>query len=300
MAEAKAKRPVVPELLARAAMASGIGYMAAAYTISRWLTRPTPSRPRTNPGNFGLPWRRVCCRTTDGIRLAGWVVEPTRPRATIALFHGMRGSRERVMDRVVFLARHRYRCVAFDLRAHGESGGRRTSFGFHESHDVAAVLDFIRSRWPRHPAAALGTSMGAAALCYAARQAAGWQAVILESCYQDIGRAFSSRLQHGYPQWYRQLSRGVIWVTERRLGLRLQQLAPVDHVADLAATPVFVLTGADDVHAPPEEAQELFERCRGPRDLWVVPGAGHRDVFDVGGAHYQERVLDFLTQHLAA
>jgi alpha-beta hydrolase superfamily lysophospholipase len=281
-------------------MASGVGYLAAAYTVSRWLTRPTRGRPRTDPGAFGLPCERLSCRAVDGISLAGWVVEPPCPRATVALFHGMRGCREHVLDRVVLLAAEGYRCVAFDHRAHGESGGRRTSFGYHESRDVAAVLDLIRHRWPGQPRAALGTSMGAAALCYAAERARGWDALVLESCYQDIGTAFHSRMRSGYPPYVQRLSRGVIWVTERRLGVRLPQLAPVEHIGHLAPTPVLVLTGAEDPHATPAEAQRLYERCRGPRELWIVPRAGHRNVCAVGGAAYRHRVLDFLSRHLPA
>lgn len=300
MAEAATRRRPVPELLARVALASGVGYVAAAYTISRWLTRPSRARPRTNPGHYGLPWYRAGCRSADGVTLAGWVVEPPRPRATVALFHGMRGNRERLLDRVALLARHGFRCVAFDLRAHGESGGRRTSFGFHERHDAAAALKFVRDRWPDQPRAALGVSMGAAAICYAARQVKGWDVVVLESCYQDIGRAFENRLRDGLPAWYRRLSRGVVWVTERRLGVRLEQLAPVDYIEHLGPAPVFVLTGAADPHAPAEEARALYERCRGPRELWVVPEAGHRDVFNKGGEEYRRRVVGFLEQHLSA
>lgn len=300
MAEALTQRPPVAELLTRLALASGVGYVAAAYTVSRWLTRPSRMRPRTDPGHYGLPWYPVRCRTADGVLLAGWVVEPARPRATVALFHGMRGNRERVLDRVAILARHGFRCVAFDLRAHGESGGRRTSFGFHERHDAAAVLDWLRQRWPDQPRAAVGISMGAAAVCYAAQLTRGWNVVVLESCYLNIARAFENRLRDGLPPWYRRLSRGVVWLTERRLGVRLAQLAPVDHVGDLAPAPVFVLTGAADPHAPPDEARQLYERCRGPRELWVVPDAGHRDVFDKGGVEYRRRVVGFLERHLSA
>jgi alpha-beta hydrolase superfamily lysophospholipase len=300
VAKPQVQYPLLPSLLARMALASGVGYLAAAYTVSRWLTRPTRCRPQQHPGHLGLEWHPVQCRAADGIRLAGWVVEPPRPRATVVLLHGMRQSRQQILARLRLLVEHGYRCVAFDHRAHGESGGKRTSFGFHESRDVAAILDLVQRRWPDQPRAALGLSMGAAALCFAARHARGWDALVLESCYQDIGSAFESRLKHHYPPWYQRLSRGVVWVTERRLGVRLGQLAPVDYVADLAPTPVLILTGTEDPHAPPEQALGLFERCQEPRELLLVPNAGHRDVLETGGELYRERILDFLQRRLAA
>jgi alpha-beta hydrolase superfamily lysophospholipase len=285
------------ETLAGLMVASGVGYLAAAYTVSRWLTRPAPGRIRATPADYGLPWERLECRTTDGLHLAGWVVTPPRPRATVVLCHGVRGNREKTLSRTAFLAAAGYRCVAFDHRAHGESTGRRTSFGYHESRDVRAILDLARRQWPGQRLAVLGISMGAAALCYAAEQTRSCDAVILESLYRDIGSAFVSRIGTSYPPWFRRLSRGVVWLTERRLGLRLAQLAPVAHVGDLAPAPVLLLTGSADPHATPADTQELFERCRGPRELWLVPRAGHLDVCETGGAAYRERILGFLNRY---
>lgn len=288
----------LPDLLARLAVASGVGYVATAYSVSRWMTKATPGRPRRTPSDQGLPWEHLSCRTVDGQRLAGWVVTPPTPRATVVLFHGIRNNREQTLDRTAFLSAAGYRCVAFDHRAHGESTGRRTSFGYHESRDVQAVLDLVRQCWPNQPCAALGISMGAAALCYAAEHTRQLSAVILESVYHDIATAFRSRIGTRYPAWFHRFSHGVIWVTERRLGLRLHQLAPVGYVGQLAPAPVLLLTGTDDPHAPPEDAQRLYDRCEGPRELWLVPRASHRDVFEVGGLVYQERILAFLARWL--
>jgi pimeloyl-ACP methyl ester carboxylesterase len=217
----------------------------------------------------------------------------------VALFHGLRHNREKMLERMAILSAGGYRCVAFDHRAHGESGGKRTSFGFHESRDVVAVLDFVRQKWPAQSHAALGVSMGAAAICFAAKHLQGVQAFILESCYVDIGSAFASRLKNGYPSWYKRLSRGVVWVSERRLGLRLADLVPANHIGDLAPAPVLLLTGTDDHHAPPVESRQLYERCLGPREIWLVPGAGHRDVVETGGSLYRRCILDFLARRLS-
>ena len=152
------------EVLAATTVFSGIGYLVTAYTISRWLTRPSRGAPRPTPAEFGLSFEDVECRTADGERLAGWVVSPPQPRGTVLLFHGLRHNRGRMLPRIAWLAPAGYRCVAFDHRAHGASTGRCSSFGFHERQDVAAVVDYVEQRWPEEPRAALGNSMGAAAL----------------------------------------------------------------------------------------------------------------------------------------
>jgi pimeloyl-ACP methyl ester carboxylesterase len=288
------------DLLAGVALASGVGYVAAAYSVSRWLTRATPGRPRQTPSDHGLAWEPLTCRTADGLRLAGWVASPPCPRASAVLFHGIHADRAQTLTRTAVLAGAGFRCLAFDHRAHGESDGRRTSFGYHESRDVAAVLALARERWPHQPCVALGISMGAAAICFAAEHARRCDAVILESLYHDIHSAFYSRIDTKYPRWFRRLGRGVGWLTERRLGVRMRRLAPVEYVGGLAPAPVLLVTGAADRQASPDEARRLLARCRGLAELFLVPAAGHRDVFETGGALYQERLLDFLGRACAA
>jgi pimeloyl-ACP methyl ester carboxylesterase len=300
MSQTQPRASWLQEALAGLATVSGVGYLATAYTISRWLTRGAPGRMPETPSDRGLSWEALECHSGDGYRLAGWAVSPPGPRGTVVLFHGLRCNRVQTLDRMAFLTEAGYRCVAFDHRAHGESQGRRSSFGYYEGRDVAAVLDLVRRRWPGGPLASLGMSMGAAALCYAGRHLAGCGAVVLESLYHDLAGAFRNRIGRGYPSWFRRFVPGVIWVTEKRLGLRLAQLVPADRLATLGHTPILVLTGTDDAHAPPEDAARLHARCRGPRELYLVHGAGHRDVCEKGGAAYRERVLDFLERRLAS
>src|SRR5438270_9625029 len=76
------------EWLAGLTAASGIGYLATAYTVSRWLTRRSRGGPRLPPDLLGMDLEHLNCRTADGLRLAGWVVTPPHPVATVALFHG--------------------------------------------------------------------------------------------------------------------------------------------------------------------------------------------------------------------
>jgi hypothetical protein len=281
-------------------LATGVGYVVASWLVSRWLTRSKKRRPEATPADFGLPFDALTCRTDDGLRLAGWVVEPPAPRGTVAFFHGLRCTRQLMLERMTIFANAGFRCVAFDHRAHGASQGRLTSFGYHEGRDVAAVLDLVKQRWPDQPCVALGISMGAAAICFAAEWGRGADVVILESMYHDILSAFTTRISGDFPRWYGWLSKGIIWVTERRLGVRLEELTPADHIGRLAPAPVLLITGTEDSHASPDDARRLYERCRGPRELVLVQGAGHTDLLEVAGPMYAERVLQFLEQCMPA
>ncbi len=286
------------EFWPRLVVGSGVGYVALAYAVSRWLTRRAPAAVPLPTPLAGCAIETLTCRTSDGVALKGWLIEPPLPRANVVLFHGMRNNRSYVLDRIEFLIAAGYRCIAFDHRAHGESGGRLISFGYHERHDVTAVAALVRARWPKEPCGALGISMGGAALCFAGEAARAFDAIILESVYHDLERAFSHRIGSAYPAWFRHFRPGVIWLTERRLGTRLQQVAPIAHVARLAPRPVLLLTGSKDLLAPPAEVQAFVAQIPATGQFHLIPGAGHGEVYEVAGPAYRDLLLGFLDRHL--
>ncbi|MGF1577758.1 MAG: alpha/beta hydrolase [Gemmataceae bacterium] len=289
----------VADVIARIVASSGFGYLATTYTMSKWLTRMARAKANSFPCERGLSWEPLECRTSDNFLLHGWVISPENPRGTVALFHGLRGNRGQTLDRAAFLVKAGFRCVAFDHRAHGESTGRLTSFGFYEHQDVMAVARLIRNQWPEQPLGVLGISMGAAAICFAGSNGVRFDSVVLEGLYHDIETAFFSRIGTEFPIWFRHFLDGVIWVTERRLRIRLGELSPGKHIHMLGSTPVLLLTGSDDPYATPNAVRQLYEKCCGPRELYVVSEAGHENVFEVGGEEYQKTVLRFLTRTLS-
>ena len=285
------------EIWPRVVKATGVGYLVTAYAVSHWLTRRSPAKVEW-PRHLG-PMEPLKTRTSDGVPLKGWLIEPAHPRATVALFHGLRGNRLDSIERIKFLSAAGYRCVTFDLRAHGESGGRWTSFGYHERRDVIAVCDLIHARWPHQPCAVVGTSMGGAAVCFAGAKVR-CDAIVLESVYHDLSAAFESRVGCGFPSWFKHFRPCIEWLTERRFGVEVNQVSPVAHIANLAPRPILLLTGSEDPHAPPHEMQLLADRVPGCGRLHIIPGAGHENICEGGGKAYQALVLSFLDRQLFA
>jgi pimeloyl-ACP methyl ester carboxylesterase len=294
-----AANPLAPTVglvngLAAALLSTRAGAALAGTAVSRWLTRrtrkPLPPLPDT------ARWTEADCHTADGVKLRGWIVEPTAGPVcgTVALFHGFRQGRGQVVGRAALLAAAGFRCVAFDHRAHGDSGGKLSSFGFHEREDVRAVADFARTHWLGSPTAALGISMGAAAVCYAAELGIRWDAVVLESVYDDILGAFRRRIGGPYPAWFGRVVPGVVRATERRLGLKMEQLTPGRHTPRLAPAPCLWVHGTADAFAPPAASLAMAKAYPGPAAVWTVPGAGHHDVLERAGDDYAREVVGFL------
>jgi pimeloyl-ACP methyl ester carboxylesterase len=152
----------------------------------------------------------------------------------------------------------------------------------------------IHERWPGEPAAALGCSMGAAALCFASAQVQDWQAIVLEALYSEVGTAFQRRIGSAYPAWFAQLYPGIVRITERRLKIRIHELAPIQHIANFSSVPILFIAGSEDTFAPPSDSDQIRSRYPGPHEFWQVPEASHSDIWEKGGEEYRKRVGEFL------
>jgi fermentation-respiration switch protein FrsA (DUF1100 family) len=78
-----------------------------------------------------------------------------------------------------------------------------------------------------------------------------------------------------------------------RLGVSASQLRPVDHIENVEC-PVFIMSGAQDRNTKPDDTRMLVERARNPKQIWVVPNAGHVDLHRAARQEYETRVLTFL------
>jgi fermentation-respiration switch protein FrsA (DUF1100 family) len=73
---------------------------------------------------------------------------------------------------------------------------------------------------------------------------------------------------------------------------------PIERVAEIAPRGLLLIAPQDDRLVSWTQSQEMYERAREPKELFVVPGAGHSEALSVAGAAYVERVLGFLARHL--
>jgi pimeloyl-ACP methyl ester carboxylesterase len=160
------------------------------------------------------------------------------------------------------------------------------------------VFGLIQRRWPDDPHGAVGTSMGAAAICFAGSVARGFQALVIESVYAELALAFNQRIGCGYPAWFGHFRDGVVTLTEKRLGAAIDQVAPLAYIDSLAPSPILLITGSKDPHAPPHEVEMLARRIPEIGCFHVIDGAGHADVCERGGPIYQDLLLSFFDKHL--
>jgi pimeloyl-ACP methyl ester carboxylesterase len=270
-----------------------IVFAAVCVISAGWmLGHPVQARIGDPPGDLNA--QPVTLESDSGASVHGWWCSVQNSRGTVLLLPGIRANRLSMIDRARFLRRARYSVLLIDFQATGETKGDHITFGWKESRDVLAAVKFIRSAEPASRVAITGSSLGGVAAVFATPPLKV-DALILEAVYPTIEIAIRNRLRNylgplgrfGAPLLLRQL--------HRRLGLAPSDLRPIDHIADIHC-PVFVMGGENDRNTTPLDTRLLFARANEPKQLWLVPKAGHVDLHKAATKEYESRVLAFLEQ----
>jgi alpha-beta hydrolase superfamily lysophospholipase len=243
-----------------------------------------------------LRGRAVQFHSASGAQLKGWFIAGTPGRGAVVLLHGVRADQSGMYRRARFLSAAGYAVLVFDFQAHGESIAPYITFGFLESRDAAAAVEFLRRSAPGERIGVIGLSMGAAAAVLA-EPPLPVDAMVLEEAYPTIEDALANRLRLQHGAHGGALVPLFTWQMPLRLGFGAASLRPIEHIAGVRA-PKLMIAGAQDLHTTLAESDRLFAAAREPKEYWVVAGAGHEDIHLLQGDAYETRVLAFLGRWL--
>ncbi len=278
-----------------------LGLIASMLAVGVVLWAPARAAVGAPPADLPGAVEDVRIPSASGAVLRGWHVAPPRARGAVVLLHGAWSDRASMLRRARLLADRGFAVLLFDFQAHGESPGRRITFGQLEALDAGAALDFMRERHPGQRIGVIGVSLGGAAalLGPAALRA---DAPVLESVYPDIVAALANRLRVGLgpaagPALAPLLGRLFLWLLPPLLGIEREGLRPAGRIGAVRA-PLLVASGVNDDRTPLAEARALFARASGPKRFWPVPGAAHVDLEAHDPEAYRRVVVGFLAAHL--
>jgi alpha-beta hydrolase superfamily lysophospholipase len=258
-------------------------------------------------------------RAPDKALLRGWKVRPKNPNGSwVLLFHGVADNRVGVVSQSEFLLRAGYSVVTMGMRAHGASGGPIATYGWLERNDTHAVIDaLIYSEirpytthqmsinpdlpFPARPAFhlfALGESMGAGIALQSAAADPRIEAVVAEASFANLREA---SYDYAGLRWsplfgktfFAPFSWTLLYRGESLAGFYAAEVSPEKSVA-ARAFPVFLICDEKDVALPCRHSQLIYAAARGPKQLWVVPGAFHTAALGFQPEEFRRRVLSFF------
>jgi len=264
------------------------------WVVGGTLVVPSPVEVGELPAD--LSGETIRLESESGVTIVGWHLRSLEQRGVVVLAHPYRGSRLAMLNRARLLYNAGYSIVMFDLRAHGETGGDRTTIGHLERLDVQASVKYARQHHPQEPLGIVGFSMGGAATLLA--QIQDVDAMVLEAVYPSIRAAICNRVKTkvGVFAW---LPGELLMLQLRpRMGVTEYDMRPIDQIATVDC-PVLMISGRDDPSTTAQDTTDLFAAAKDPKQLWMIEGAEHEDLYDFVPHEYEPRVLEFFREHLA-
>lgn len=271
------------------------------FFVGTWLAGSLLTAPkRQSVGSLpsDLTGRSVQFPSASGATVNGWFIPGKKGSGAVVLMHGVRANRLSMLDRARFLSQAGYSVLLFDFQAHGESTGQHITFGYLEGMDAQAAVSFLRANAPGEKIGVIGVSMGGAAALLASPPLDA-DAMILEMVYPTIDQAIRNRLRRWLGGLGSYLTPLLSWQLKPRLGIGAEALRPIDRIGSIGS-PKLLIVGAEDQHTTLAESREMFEAAREPKELWVVSGAKHEDLYPLKKTEYEQRVLSFFGKHLRA
>lgn len=254
-----------------------------------------------HPSDLRLPYEEITLRTAEGLPLSCWFVRaPGRPRGTVVVLHGVSECKIVGLPLAKRLHDRGYHVFLYDARRHGDSGGSFCTYGFYEKHDVSTVITHLERRPDVETGriGVMGASMGAAVAVQVAAVDPRVAAVVAESGFATLRSVFDEYQKRMIKIPFHFLRNLVIRRSERMAHFKASAVSPLEAVRSVHV-PVFFLHGTEDTLIRHTASELLYRNANDPKELWLIRGARHDNMPDIGGEEYYERILGFFDRTIA-
>ena len=239
------------------------------------------------PASAGLEYEVLPLSAADGVELFAWFL-PSRgtPRATVLFLHGNAENISTHYTNVAWMPAEGFNVLALEYRGYGGSAGSPSLPGVQLDIDAAfgALLE-RRDVDPRR-IVLFGQSLGGAlAIHYAARGAhrSSVRAVIADSAFADYRLIVREKMAGFFLTWPFQ------WLPALTVD---NDYSPRSSVGAVSPVALLLIHGERDGIVPPHHSRQLYELAGQPKELWIVPAAGH--IQSLQDRALRSRLTDFV------
>ncbi len=233
----------------------------------------------------------------DNLRLKGYLTlaATEQSKGTIILVHGIRSKKEHFMQLSDEISKRGYSAVAIDLRAHGASEGKHCTFGYQEKRDISALVDYLLRVEKVHPNIGIwGQSLGGAVAFQTLAIDNRIKFGIIESTFSNLDQVVQNYALHFAGFNIPPITRYML----KRAGV-IANFPPTE--IDLPTMgrqinqPVLMVHGTHDRRIDINNSHKNLQSLRSKQKrLLEIEGAGHLNVWAIGGDEYFHEVFNFI------
>ena len=242
-----------------------------------------------------LPFEEISVEAGDGLTLRAELLRGSGTGVTVMFFHGYKS--EPACD---FAAMYDfYRSQGHDLiyvhmRAHGKNDGEYIGFGALDRYDVVRWTDRAAELFPDNDIYLHGMSMGAASVLQSMdlELNKNVRGIIADCGYSDLSTVFRNLVGKLYhlPVMFVDVFE---YVNLLKAGYDFKEASSVRSVS-AARIPLVYICGDSDRYVPKDMAMQIYNACKSPKRLLLVPGAGHAASYMCAKDEYEALITELI------
>lgn len=237
-------------------------------------------RIRATPQKYSLNYQDVWINIEQE-KIHGWWIQSVRESAPVLLyFHGNASNNGDIVDNAAIFHQLGLSVLLIDYRGYGKSSPTFPN-ETRVYQDAEAAWKYLIDKRQIEPEKIFvyGHSLGGAIAINLATKHPQMAGLIIEGTFtsiKDIGR--SDKLLRWLP---------LDWIIT-------QHFDSISKIKSLQ-TPLLMFHGAEDKIIPLSMAEELFIAAPEPKQLVIIPQAGHNNLHKFGGQQYLSNLQQFIT-----
>ena len=240
---------------------------------------------------------KVYIKSRDGLTLCGHWLQAENPKRTIVMMHGFRSSWDKdFCCAVEFFTELGSNLLIVDQRARGESEGKYIAYGMLERYDCVEWMKYADNRCGgKLPLYADGMSMGAATVMLASEldlpeSTAG---IIADCGYTSPAEILTHYINKSRNIPEKPLIPILSALCKTVAGFGFYDRSTIDALAN-STHPILFVHGENDLFVPCEMSIRNYEAAKGPKELVIIPGAGHGHSYLVDTETCQKGLASFF------
>ncbi|MBW1294853.1 alpha/beta hydrolase [Aquimarina litoralis] len=265
------------------------------------IIKPLRVNENLTPIDLGLESDVIEINGADTTKLKGYWIKSKLDtlKGAVIFVHGIGSCKEHGLGVSKLLSEQGIASIVFDGRAHGESTGEFTTYGFHEKKDISKIVDWIKAKNNNIKIGIWGNSLGGAIALQALEFDPRIEFGVIESTFTEMDQIvydYSKKMMKGI------IIKPISDYALKRAGeianFDPNQVKPINSVTKIEQ-PILIAHGDADLNISVTYGKQLFDNLKSTdKELIVVKDGGHLDLAEKGGPEYTAKLMKFIHQRL--
>ena len=230
-----------------------------------------------------------------GYKLHGLYIPLEGSHKAVVISHGIQATLFSTVKFALMFRSLGFHVLLYDLRAHGASGGKNSTFGYYEKYDLRTMVEWTFMRLgPGALVGTMGESLGGAITIQHAAIDPRVAFCIALSSFSDLKQLFIYRFKYEYKLPLFPFLQLADFMTTILSGMSFSAVSPLMDMWEISL-PVMLIHGKKDGYVPVQMSKDLFEaKLKGIRSIYLPDDAGHADPFTINREEFTRQVRSFL------